>query len=110
MDTNNIADVVSNLKLAIGPSTLGMNHPLRDALAVKVRQQIDQVEILQEKRAVRANTLGGLGVHDLYDDVFGLDRGIGKQGSNELYRAAIGGRVDRSLVVAIGLCREKRQS
>lgn len=105
VDTDNIADVVGNLKLTVGASALGMNHSLWDALAVKVRQQVDQMEVLQQQRAVGAHSLGGLGVHDLNDEVFALDSGIGKVEGEEQYRAAIRGRVDWSLVIAIGLYR-----
>jgi hypothetical protein len=69
LNTHNIADIVGNLELAVGASTLGMNYPLRNALSVKVCQQIDQVKVLQQQWAVRANALGSLGVHDLYDEV-----------------------------------------
>jgi hypothetical protein len=64
--THNVANVVGNLKLAVGAGTLGMDHALGNALAIKVRQQVNQVEILQQQRAVGADTLGGLGVHNLY--------------------------------------------
>lgn len=36
--------------LAIGTSALGMNHTLRDPLAVKVSKQVNQVEILKQER------------------------------------------------------------
>jgi hypothetical protein len=42
-----------------------MNHPLWDALAVKMRQQVDQMEVLQQQRTIGAHALSGLGVHDL---------------------------------------------
>lgn len=101
--TNNIADVVGNLEFAVGASTLGVDHALRNALAVKVRQQVDQVEVLQQQWTVGANTLRGLGIHDLDGEVSGLDRGIRTRGDWTRYRAAIRGCVDRSLVVAVGL-------
>jgi hypothetical protein len=63
--TYDIANVVGDLKLTVGASTLGMDYALRNALAVKVRQQVNQMEVLEQERAIRTNALGGLGVHDL---------------------------------------------
>jgi hypothetical protein len=54
-----------------------------------VCQQINQVEILEEKRSVAANALRGLRVE---------------------HRATIGGGVDRLLVVAVGSCRSEKES
>lgn len=87
-NTYNIADIVSHLELAVGTGTLGVDHALGDALAVEVCQQVNEVKVLQQQRAVGAHALGGLGVHD---------------------RAAIGSSIDRSLVVAVGLCRTKKE-
>lgn len=64
--TYEIANVISDLKLAVGASTLSVNHTLRNALTVEMCQQIDQVEILHQKRAVGTNALRSLGIHDLY--------------------------------------------
>ena len=76
-----IANVVRNLEFTIGTSTLGVDDTFRDPLAVKVCQQIDQVEVLKEERSIGANPLGGLRIHN---------------------RTAIGGGVDGSFIVAVG--------
>lgn len=60
-----------------------MDDTFGDSLAVKVCQQVDQVEVLEQERTILTNALGGLGVHD---------------------RAAVGGGVDRGFIVAVGLC------
>src|SRR5258708_6562072 len=87
-NTYNVADIVGHLKLAVGTRTLGVDHALGDALAVEVCQQDNEVKVLQQQRAVGAHALRGLGVHD---------------------RATIGSGIDRSLVVAVGLCRKKKE-
>lgn len=76
-----IANVVRNLEFTVGTSTLGVDDTFWDPLAVKVCQQIDQVEVLKEERSILANSLGVLRVHD---------------------RTAIGGGVDGGLIVAVG--------
>ena len=76
-----IANVVRHLEFTISTSTLGVDDTFWDPLAVKVCQQIDQMEVLKEKRSIWANPLGGLRVHD---------------------RTAIGGGVDGGLIVAVG--------
>lgn len=48
IETYDIADVVCNLKLAIGASTFGVDHSFRDPLSVKVSEQVDQVEVLEQ--------------------------------------------------------------
>lgn len=82
VDDGDVANVIGDLELAVGARTLGVDHTLGDSLAVKVGQQVDQVEVLQQERTITANALGSLGVHD---------------------RTAIGRGVDRSLIVAVGL-------
>ena len=81
VDDSDVADVISDLELAIGASTLGMNDTLWNSLSVKVCQKVNQVEVLKQQRAVTANALRGLRVED---------------------RTAIGGGVNRLLVVAVG--------
>lgn len=76
-----VTNVVRHLKLTIGASTLGMDNTFRDSLPVKVCQQIDQVKVLEQKRTILAHPLRGLWVH---------------------HRTAIGGRVDRSLIITVG--------
>jgi hypothetical protein len=39
-------------------TTLGVDNTLRDTLAVEVREQVDQVVVLEKERAVLADTLG----------------------------------------------------
>ena len=80
-----VADIVGDLELSIGASTLGVNDTLWDSLPVKVCQKVNQVEVLKQQRAVTANALCGLRVED---------------------RTAIGGGVNRLLVVAVGSCKE----
>jgi hypothetical protein len=43
---------VGDLEDSVGSSTLGVDDALGDALAVKVSEQVNQVEILKEERAV----------------------------------------------------------
>lgn len=61
----NIANVIGDLEFTIGTGTLGMHNSLRDPFSVKVGEEVDQVEVLQEKRAILANSLRGLGVEYL---------------------------------------------
>lgn len=76
-----IGDVVGDLKDAVRSASLGVDNTLpadairqylvaiadplsppdlRNALAVKVREQVDQVEVLEEERSVRAGTLSSV--------------------------------------------------
>lgn len=72
---------MGDLKLAISTSSLGMDHTLWDALTVEVSQEVDEVKVLKQQRAwLRAKA---------------LPRG------RVLDRTAIGGGVDRLLVVAV---------
>lgn len=84
VDDCQITDVIRHLKLTIGASTLGMDNPFRDSLPVKVCQQVNQVKVLQQKRTILAHPLRGLWVH---------------------YRTAIGGGVDRSLIITVSTWR-----
>ena len=47
-----ITDVVRNLKFSICSSTLGMDDPFRNTFAIEVGEEINQVEILEEQRAI----------------------------------------------------------
>ncbi len=47
-------DVVGDGERAVGARALGVHHALGDALAVQVRQLLDQLEVLQQQRAARA--------------------------------------------------------
>ena len=47
---------MGNLELSIGTCTLGVDNTLRDTLAVEVSELVDQVEVLEEERAVRATS------------------------------------------------------
>jgi len=59
------ADVVGYGERAVSARTLGVNHPLGNALAVDVLQFLNQVNILQQRRAsgpaVRVFWLSGTG-------------------------------------------------
>lgn len=50
------------LKLCFGSGVAAITP--HTPLSVKVRQQVDQMEILQEQRAVDSGTLGGVGMRD----------------------------------------------
>jgi len=50
-----VGDVGRDLKVAVGTGTLGVDDTLGDALAVKVGELVNQVEVLQEDRAVLAS-------------------------------------------------------
>lgn len=62
-----------------------MHNTFGDPLTVKMREQVDQVEVLKEERSVTANALSSLGVHD---------------------RTAGGRGVYGSFIVAVGSWRE----
>jgi len=42
----------------MGATAFGVHDTLGNPLAVKVREQVDEVEVLEEKRAVLTHTLG----------------------------------------------------
>ena len=44
--TYQVADIVGDLEFTVGSRALGMDNPLRDALAVEVSQKVDQMEVL----------------------------------------------------------------
>lgn len=48
---------VGALEETVRPTTLCVNHPLRDPLSVEVGEQVNEVEVLQKKRAVLADSL-----------------------------------------------------
>jgi len=55
------ADIIKSVGCPVDTvcsTTLGVNDTLGDTLAVEVREQIDQVVILEKKRPVLADTLG----------------------------------------------------
>ena len=54
----------SSTNLSISSSSLGMDDTLGDALAVKVGEQVDEVEVLEEQRTIGANALPGIGIAD----------------------------------------------
>ena len=76
-----VADIVGNLEFTIGTGALGVDNTLGDALAVKVSEQVDQVEILEQERALGAHALP-------------FRRGLDG--------AAVGGGVDGPFVVPLG--------
>jgi hypothetical protein len=71
--TYDVGDIMGDFKFSESGGTLGMNDTLRNTLAIKVSEQIDQVEVLEQNWAVTPQPLrrGGKG-----------------------HRATIGGRVD----------------
>ena len=83
-------DVVRDREGAVGAPALGVHAPLRDHLAVEMRQLLDQPDILQQRRAAPT------GGHDV-----GVvsDRGAGRVG--KLVRVALLARHDQSFVVLI---------
>lgn len=60
---------VGGLVESVGSATLGVNNTLWDTLAVEVRKEVDQVEVLEEKRAVLSDTLGLVRVRHAIDAV-----------------------------------------
>jgi len=48
----------------VSSSTLGVNDTLRNALSVEVREEIDEVEVLEKKGTFAANTLCLVGVRN----------------------------------------------
>ena len=57
-----VADIIQNLEFAICASAFGMHDSFRYPFSIEVRQQIDEVKILEEKRAILTHSLGGLGI------------------------------------------------
>jgi hypothetical protein len=55
---------MGDLEVAVCAGGLGMNDTLGDSLTIKVREEIDMVEILEQERAVDACALGGVGLVD----------------------------------------------
>ena len=55
--TYEVTQVVRNFELAISSSSLGMHNALGDTLTVKVSEEVDQVEVLEQERSVLADTL-----------------------------------------------------
>ena len=53
---------VGGLVETVGTTTLGVDDTLGDTLSVEVREEIYQVEVLEEERAVLADTLNLVGV------------------------------------------------
>ena len=53
-----LRDRVGTLKEPVGAGTLGVDDALGDPLAIKVRQHINQVEVLQQQRTALAGPLG----------------------------------------------------
>lgn len=48
---------VGSLVIAMSTASLGVHNTLWDAFAVEVRKEVNQVEVLEEERAVLANSL-----------------------------------------------------
>jgi hypothetical protein len=57
-----VVERIGCLVETVGSTTLGVNDTLGDTLAVEVRKQVDQVVVLEKKRAVLACTLCLVGV------------------------------------------------
>ena len=55
-----LAHVVGDLKVAVRARALGVHDALGDALAVEMRELVDQVKVLQQQRAVLADGCGAL--------------------------------------------------
>ena len=53
-----VRERVRALEVAVGAAALGVDDALGDPLAVEVREQVDQVEVLQEQGTVLACPLG----------------------------------------------------
>jgi hypothetical protein len=47
-NTHDVANVIGHLELAVGTRTPGVDHTLGDALAVEMRQQVNQMKVLQQ--------------------------------------------------------------
>lgn len=52
-----IVQGVGGLVVTVGATTLSVDNTLRNALAVEVGEQVDQVEVLQEQGTVLADSL-----------------------------------------------------
>jgi len=60
----NVVKRLCALEDAVCSTTLGMDNSFWNPLTVEVRNQIDEVKVLEEKRAVGTGTLGLVGVRD----------------------------------------------
>ena len=103
VDDGDVADVIGDLELTKGASTLGVDNTLRDSLSVEVCEEVDQVEVLKQKGPVAANALSSLRVHNLRCvSLLAVTR---PYDVGVAYWTAIGGGVDGLLIVAVGLYR-----
>jgi hypothetical protein len=64
---------MSNLKLSISSGTLGVDDSLWNSLMIKVCEEVNQMEILEKKRTIGANSLVGLWVLDWSSTGSGVD-------------------------------------
>ena len=55
-----LGDILGNVQLAEGAVALGVRGALRDALAVEVRELINEVGVVEHHRALRASGNGGV--------------------------------------------------
>lgn len=82
--TYQITNIVCYFELPISACALCMNDPLWYTFTVEVGQQINQMEVLQQKRAILPNSLGALGICvgsglALLRKELMVDAGLGKQ-------------------------------
>lgn len=76
-----LAQIVHGLGALESPmstTALGMNDSLGNPFAVEVRDEIDQVEILQQQRTVGADTLGLVGMRHGHAIASGVDGVLGR--------------------------------
>jgi hypothetical protein len=61
---SDVTEIMGDFKVPMSTSTFGMDNTLRDALTIKVSEEIDVVEILKQKRPIDARTLSGIWLRD----------------------------------------------
>lgn len=59
-----VGDIVSDLEDTVSTGTLGVDNTLGNSLTVEVSKDVNEVEVLEQKRTMLANALGSTGVGD----------------------------------------------
>lgn len=55
---------MGDFKFAVSPGAFGVYDPFGDAFTIKVCEEVDEMEVLQEKGPIGANPLRSFGIED----------------------------------------------
>jgi hypothetical protein len=61
---SDVTEIMGDLEVTVSTSTFGMDNSLRNALSVKVSEEVNVVEVLKEERAVDASPLSSIWLGD----------------------------------------------